>query len=914
MHGAAAPKGSTRPGARKRDCLLSRSLLVSPSPRAVAGRYLSSLPLFLSVSLRLFLLLLLAANAHAWNSTMVAVDAQGRLSYPIDANGHRIPDFSHAGYRGGGVPLPTGLPVVRTLTPAAGDQTARVQAALDEVAALPLLASGYRGTLQLAAGTWEIVGTVYLRAQGIVLAGVGAGDDPATNTILRRTGTSQANVIQAGTRNDSYRSEVAGTRAQITTPRVAVGARSFEVDHPEFYRVGDAVIVWQPSTQAWLDAVDRGGVTNDDYWRPGEIDLRYHRYVTRIAGSTISVDAPVFNHLDRALSQSYLFKYNAGHVIRNLGVEKLQVEVVTKGELTEDHAEDAITFTGAEDSWIRDCTMKHFWHAGVQWEGSTRCTAERCRAVEPHSIVDGGRRYNFSMYQAQLILVQDCFADRARHAYVCNGTSLDSGIVFQNCVTDRALTSSEGHRRWSTGLLYDGLTATNRQTTDILGLYNRGTYGTGHGWAAAHSVAWNCNASSGGRIWIQRPPTAQNYGIGCTGNITGSGPFAGPAGHIEGANQAGLEPRSLYLAQLAQRLAEAAGPAITAAPASRTIIPRDTVVFTVAATGADLTYQWSFNGRPLPGATTATLTLAQTTSAQTGVYSVTINGLSTATATLTVAPSADPARLVNLAIRSGVGSGAQTLIVGATISGGQGGTLPLLLRAAGPALTAFGVTGVLADPMLTLYADAAAIATNNDWNGTAAIVNAATLVGAFAWPAATSLDAALLPPGLRAGSYSMQVASAGSGGGVALAEIYDVTAGSAFNGTAPRLINLSARTQVGTGGDILIAGFVLGGATSKTVLVRAVGPGLVPFGVTGLLSDPKLELFDGTTPVAANDNWGAAPELTAAFAAVGAFGLPTASRDAALLVTLAPGSYTAQVSGIGNTTGVALVEVYAVNP
>ncbi len=862
-------------------------------------------------------LIILTASAHAWTSSMVQLDAQGRLSYPADASGNRIPDFSHAGYKGGGVPLPTVIPVVRTLTPATGDQTARVQAALDEIATLPIQPNGYRGTLQLAAGTWEILGTLRLRADGLVLAGVGDRDDPATNTILRRTGTSQAAIIQAGNRNDSFRSEIPNTRAEITTPRVPVGARSFEVDQPGFFRVGDPVIIWHQSTQAWLDAVDRGGVTDNNFWRPGQIDIRYHRYVTAIAGNTITIDAPVFNHLDRALSPSYLFKYDAAHVVKNLGIEKLQVDIVTAGETSETHAEDAITFTGAEDSWIRDCTMKHFWHAGVQWEGSTRCTAERCRAIEPHSIVTGSRRYNFSMYQAQLILVQDCFADRARHAYVCNGTSLDSGIVFLDCIVDRALTSSEGHRRWSTGLLYDGLVATNRETSDILGLYNRGTYGTGHGWAAAHSVAWNCDASSGGRIRIQRPPTGQNYGIGCTGNITGSGPFAGPAGHIEGSNQPGLEPRSLYRAQLAQRLADAAQPAITTPPLTRSVRPGDTVIFTVAASGAAPAFQWSFNGAPIAGATGDMLTIVNALPAHSGDYTVALAGsTATATARLTVALSLDPGRLVNLAIRSAAGADAQTLIVGAALGGTGSRTMtsPLLFRAAGPALEFFGVTGAIADPALTVFHETASLAGNNDWSGDPAIAAAASRVGAFAFAVPASRDAALLHPGLSVGNYSMQVTAATGASGIALAEVYDASTTGTFEYAAPRLVNLSARTQVGTGADLLIAGFALGGVTSKTVVIRAVGPGLAPFGVTGLLTDPKLELYAGTTLLATNDNWGDRPELAAAFRSVGAFDLPAGSRDAALFVTLAPGSYTAQVSGVANTTGVALVEVYAVNP
>jgi hypothetical protein len=113
---------------------------------------------------------------------------------------------------------------------------------------------------------------------------------------------------------------------------------------------------------------------------------------------------------------------------------------------------------------------------------------------------------------------------------------------------------------------------------------------------------------------------------------------------------------------------------------------------------------------------------------------------------------------------------------------------------------------------------------------------------------------------------------------------------------------------------MLIAGFTLGGATSKTVLIRAVGPSLAAFGVSGFLADPKLELFTGPALLASNDNWDGVPVLTKAFATVGAFALPAGSRDAALLPSLAPGGYTAQGSGVATTTGVALVEVYVLNP
>lgn len=505
----------------------------------------------------------LATPAHAWESARVRYDSNGRLFYPADANGNRIPDYSHAGYKGGGVPLPA-VPVVRTLSPVSGDNTARIQAAIDQVGTLPVQANGYRGTVLLTAGIYEVAGTVRVNKSGVVLSGVGDGTDPTANTILRRSGTSTATVIVAGSGTDNdFRPEVAGTRRAITTPRVSVGSRSFTVEDVSGFHVGDPIIILHPSTAAWIAAMDSGGVTDANTWQPGAIDIRYHRYITAISGNTLAIDAPVFNHIERSLSQSFIYKYDASSILRNVGVEKLLVDIVTAGPESEDHAEDAITFVGAEDCWLRDATMQHFVHAGVQFTNSTRCTVERARAIEPHSLITGSRRYNFSTYHAQLILFRNSFASYSRHAFITNGTSTDSGSVVLDSTSDHNYTFAEAHRRWSTGLLFDRLSASNRLSGDVYGFYNRGNYGTGHGWGAGHSVIWNTNAD-GGKILVQQPPTAQNYAIGCFGNITGTGPFAGPAGYMEGSNQPGLQPQSLYLEQVAQRQSNSAPPDVTA--------------------------------------------------------------------------------------------------------------------------------------------------------------------------------------------------------------------------------------------------------------------------------------------------------------------------------------------------------------
>ena len=188
----------------------------------------------------------------------------------------------------------------------------------------------------------------------------------------------------------------------------------------------------------------------------------------------------------------------------------------------------------------------------------TRSTVLDCRAVEPRGNATGGNFYNFCVNQAQLILFVNCYASGARHAYISNGCSFDSGIVFLDCVSDRSLDTDEGHRRWAQAMLFDNHRVINPASNTVLrraiGLYNRGSWGTAHGWGVVHSVAWNCEVPANARIVVQQPPGAQNYAIGCFGEVTGEGPFQSPTGFIEGSNKPGLEPRSLYLAQLKQRI------------------------------------------------------------------------------------------------------------------------------------------------------------------------------------------------------------------------------------------------------------------------------------------------------------------------------------------------------------------------
>lgn len=282
-------------------------------------------------------------------------------------------------------------------------------------------------------------------------------------------------------------------------------------------------------------------------------------------------------------------------------------------------------------------------------------------------------------------------------------------------------------------------------------------------------------------------------------------------------------------------------------------------------------------------------------------------------AVVTPPPAASDSRLINLSVRTQAGSGNQTLIVGFVVAG-TSGSMPVLIRGTGPALQAFGVDGVLPDPILTVYRGDGTIAAQNDnWGSNAAQVTAAgTAVGAFQLSNAASADAALTTTH-GAGAYSAQVTGGGGSTGIALAEVYDTTPSGSYTATMPRLTNVSARTQVGTGSGVLIVGFVVAGATPQKILVRGIGRGLEKFGVTGVLANPQLTLFaSGGTVLATNTGWSSDPSLAPIFTQVGAFGLDAGSTDTALVATLQPGGYTVQISGANGSTGVALAEVYEV--
>jgi hypothetical protein len=358
---------------------------------------------------------------------------------------------------------------------------------------------------------------------------------------------------------------------------------------------------------------------------------------------------------------------------------------------------------------------------------------------------------------------------------------------------------------------------------------------------------------------------------------------------------------------------DAARLGLTAHPVSQYVAAGATATLAVAANGSGLTYQWQKDGAPLPGATSPTLVLRDAGAATMGFYRAEVRSgaavVTSAVAAVTV-DTGGQSRLTNVSTRGFVPAGG-ALTPGFVLQGGA--PKALVIRAVGPTLGSFGVDGTLADPVLDVIplGSETATASNDNWGGAAALAAAFSRVGAFALAAAGSSDASVVASLSAAGSgaYTVRITSKSpNAGGVALAEVYDEDA----FGPSGRLVNVSTRGFVGTGDQALVPGFFIGGTAPKQVLIRAVGPGLAQFGVTGVLADPQLTLvpLGQDFAVAANDNWGGTAALQAAFTQAGAFVLPASSADAAIVVRLPPGGYTVVVSGVGNTIGTALVEVY----
>lgn len=474
-----------------------------------------------------------------WQSSCVYYRSDGKLEYASDEEQNRIPDYSYAGYRYGAKEPPE-VPEVSSIGPVSGDNTEHIQNALDEVGASEPDANGIRGALVLEPGVYEISGTLYVNKSGVVLRGAGDGNNPDQDTILIAKGSPERTVVILGTNKPKPWDR--GDKTQIVDDFVQVGSLSFDVEDASLFKAKDRIIIHHPSTQDWIDELDGGG--GDKPWERDTKDIVYYRRVVGVEGSTIHLDAPIYNHLDRNLSQSSAYTVASSKVQTHVGLESLRIDVQAKpGE-----KKSAVGIIGAEDAWVRNITVVKFAQWGVYTMGALRVTVTDTKSLDAvGDKKDGGFMYNFNTQpHSQLILFKNCTATKGRHSFISNGTSSASGIVFYRCKSHDNSDYSEGHRHWTQAMLFDNIEEIGSTGVRLI---NRGNAGTDpHGWSAAHSTIWNYN----GEMCVQKPPTAQNYAVSSQGRERK--PWnPGSRGFVE-INEGELSPASLYEAQLRERL------------------------------------------------------------------------------------------------------------------------------------------------------------------------------------------------------------------------------------------------------------------------------------------------------------------------------------------------------------------------
>jgi hypothetical protein len=472
----------------------------------------------------------------------------GRLAYKLFANTGEmnavnvLPDFSHAGYGGGGVALPN-VPVRMTIGPRAGDNRQQIQAALDAVSAMAPDSGGFRGALLLTRGRYEVSGPLTINASGVVLRGEGQGEG---GTVLVDTLATNHDAFIRISGSGSSLGEIAGTRTPITDGYVATGSRSFSVQPASGLATGDSIVVMRTPNQAWIDELAMGQYG----WTASGYAIGHERRITAVSGNQITIDIPIVDPMQARYGGGLVYKSNLTGRISQCGVENLRLESAYASETDEEHAWKAIVLHRATHCWVTDVTARYFAYSAVSIEGrSSFNTVQNTAMLDHRSEVTGGRRYSFNLDDSTGNLFQRCFARSGRHDFV-TGSQTPGPNVFLDSLAVQTRDDIGPHHRWATGLLFDNVEG------GLMRVQNRGASGSGHGWAGAQTLFWNLQSSR--TIKVESPRGGLNWGVGCVG-ATQEG-----AGHWERWGQR-VDPRSLYLKQLEDRLGQEAVTRVTTA-------------------------------------------------------------------------------------------------------------------------------------------------------------------------------------------------------------------------------------------------------------------------------------------------------------------------------------------------------------
>lgn len=496
---------------------------------------------------------------HRPHAPLVAQGDDGRLHYGLyrERGAARarniVPDFSRAGYRGGGVRLPSrsSIPVREVLAPTSGgDDYPRVQAAIDRVAALPADRRGLRGVVLLRRGRYTFSRTLVIRSGGVVLRGEGRGEG---GTVIRSAiRERQGKIMDVGDHESRMPSaDEDARRTAIAMDSVPVGAMRIKVDSAAGYRAGDTVAIVRHANARWLGPE---GVDTARYgWTAAEYEMYYERVVRAVNGNVLTLDAPIVDAIEARFGGGSVYRTHPTR-ISQVGIEDLRLEG-DPGTGTTNGTPDAGPFVGirlgsVHDSWVRNVTVRYVSNGYVTRSGAHFNTLEDIAYLDPrYGRTEGARRYAFLHEgNSTFNLVQRCFGAGGRHTFVV-GAQVPGPNVFLDCLAEGDSNDSGPHHRWSTGTLYDNTKGY------MLRAQNRRGSGTGHGWAGAQQMFWN----TAHEVYVvQAPPFGMNWSVGQVGVVSaGKFPPEEPSGIVVSIGKP-VAPRSLYLQQLRDRLGEQA--------------------------------------------------------------------------------------------------------------------------------------------------------------------------------------------------------------------------------------------------------------------------------------------------------------------------------------------------------------------
>ena len=460
---------------------------------------------------------------------------RGKLTYQSDNKGNRILDFSSCGYMNSEQDIPAVSFAIFVPHTPSGNHSARIQQAIDYVSSLPLNEKGFRGTVLLDKGIFELEKELFITASGVVLRGSGK----AETTLLKKGVDRGALIYVEGKQN----MEVLDT-LQITTSYVPVNATTMETVANRNVQKSSRILVVRPSTQEWIASLGCdvfGGGISALGWKPGEMDICWDRTVTAISGNQITLDAPLTVALDKTYGEAFLVPYRWTGRIDHVGVSDLTLvsDYNKQYAKDEDHCWTGISIEHAENCWVQKVNFKHFAGSAVVLQPTaSKITVEDCISFEPISEIGGMRRNTFMTY-GQQTLFQRCYSEYGIHDFAV-GYCAAGPNAFVQCETKESFGFSGPVSSWACGVLFDIVNIDGHD----LSFKNLGQSKNGAGWNTANSLFWQCTAAE---IECYSPaPDAANRAYGCWAQFSGDGDWAESNNHVQ--------PRSFFYAQLAERL------------------------------------------------------------------------------------------------------------------------------------------------------------------------------------------------------------------------------------------------------------------------------------------------------------------------------------------------------------------------